>query len=421
MVLYDQSQSRKKRNYHTSATKGSSIMMMMMLQWNHWMATITSPRIVTPLMAMIYVLSGICQPLLMTVCKHAGLADSTAQLYMLFYYLGPTLVLFPTLLAVQRNGSVSTTVIVKASMVAIFDIIAQTFNYTGASDAGATIFAMIYSSVTIWTALFSRCLLQRKITYVQCLAILIVFGGLCITSLDSISLGPDVVRGTIYILIGSCMHGATYVFSEAIMMTSHGQPQDTTSTNNIVTNIVTPNKDNDAHYCDRPPSPPSTRHRLTYTENSGIQGMVACIGLLIWQIIYTIPRWDELIRQPTLRAGTTLLQAIGILLAFSLANLFHSVSFYYTVAHYPGGATSAGIMKGLQAVLVFIAAHYIYCNRNNNNNDTTMCFTTTKFISLITVVGGVVTFRWGGSGSMNKAGYTTIQCDDRREIHSLSC
>jgi hypothetical protein len=371
---------------------------------------------------------------------------------MLFYYLGPTLVLFPTLLVSYcacgpvsslqyttssppplcynddhneksiTGTSIATSVIVKASMVAMFDIVAQTFNYTGASEAGATIFAMIYSSVTIWTAIFSRCLLQRKITYVQCLAILIVFGGLCITSLDSISLGPDVVRGTIYILIGSCMHGATYVFSEAIMMTSHGLPQDTTtgSTNHISTNIVTPS-DHDGHCGDRPPPPPSTRHRLTYTENSGIQGMVACIGLLLWQIIYTIPRWDELIRQPTLRAGTILLQAIGILLAFSLANLFHSVSFYYTVAHYPGGATSAGIMKGLQAVLVFVAAHYIYCNRNNNNNDTTMCFTTTKFISLITVVGGVVTFRWGGSGSINKAGYTTIQCDDRREIDSLSC
>jgi hypothetical protein len=39
--------------------------------------------------AAFYVLSGVTQPLLMTVAKDAGLADPTCQLYMLFYQLGP--------------------------------------------------------------------------------------------------------------------------------------------------------------------------------------------------------------------------------------------------------------------------------------------------------------------------------------------
>ena len=417
MVLYRQHQTRKKRHLNNRS--------VMRLRFGAAMATAVSPDVVTQLIAVLYVLSGICQPLLMTVCKHAGLADSSAQLYMLFYYLGPAGgLLIPPLLKwtcgtssqTQRqqnsnNGesSISTIVIVKASLVAIFDIVAQSFNYTGASAAGATIFAMIYSSVTIWTAIFSRCLLHRTITRVQCFAILVVFGGLCITSLDSISLGSDVVRGTIYILIGSCMHGATYVLSEAIMATSHERSDinhndsDSTTSGAVVVPTVS------TIVCD--PRPRQKREQLTFMENSGIQGMVACIGLLFWQMVYTIPHWDELIRQPTQIAGTTFLQAVGILLAFSMANLLHSVSFYYTVAHYPGGATSAGVMKGLQAVLVFVAAHLIYCNRIN---DTTMCFTTMKFISLVTVVGGVAIFRWGGSNflsnspTISKVGYTTI-------------
>eukprot|EP00804_Cyclotella_cryptica_P013666 CCRYP_018783-RC/>CCRYP_018783-RC protein AED:0.17 eAED:0.17 QI:168/1/1/1/0/0/2/1123/174 len=42
--------------------------------------------------ACLYVLSGVSQPILMAYAKHAGLGDSTCQLYMLFYYLGPATV-----------------------------------------------------------------------------------------------------------------------------------------------------------------------------------------------------------------------------------------------------------------------------------------------------------------------------------------
>ena len=52
---------------------------------------------------------------------------------------------------------------------------------------------------------------------------------------------------------------------------------------------------------------------------------------------------------------------------------------------------SAGVMKGLQAVLVFVASHLIYCGRTGG---TEMCFTTGKFLSLVTVTGGVT----GGKG-----------------------
>lgn len=46
----------------------------------------------------IYVLSGCTQPLLMSLLKAAGIADQKSQLYMLFYYLGPSLVVLPSVL-----------------------------------------------------------------------------------------------------------------------------------------------------------------------------------------------------------------------------------------------------------------------------------------------------------------------------------
>ena len=76
-----------------------------------------------------------------------------------------------------------------------------------------------------------------------------------------------------------------------------------------------------------------------------------------------------------------------ILLGFAAANLVHAVTFFHTLRYYPGGATSAGVMKGLQAVLVFVFTHVVYCGRMGGEE---MCFTKGKFLSLVTVTGGVL-------------------------------
>ena len=330
------------------------------------------PRSITILWAMAYVVSGIGQPLIMTLCKEAGLADSSAQLYMFFYYLGPA-VLLVTLLVGDRQhrhqhhhhddddtqySSLSQhqriprmAVVCQASGIALYDLLAQSINYTGAGLAGPTVFAIIYSSVTIWTAVFSRLFLGRSITTGQWMAIWVVFVGLALTGMDSIQIGPSVVRGTWLVAVGSMMHGSAYVWNEAIMTTA-SQP-------------------------------------LSVRQNAAIQGTVACIVLGLWQLVYTRPHFDALIGQPAKQAGTTLRMAVWIMWGFAAANLVHSVAFSHTLKYYPGGATSAGVMKGLQAVLVFVAAWIVYCGRVGGPE---MCVSTAKVASLLTVAGGVVVF-----------------------------
>lgn len=97
--------------------------------------------------AAFYVLSGCSQPLLMTSLKDAGIADPTCQLYMFFYYLGPASFIF-TLLG-GRSDWPSYRAITKAVGIALFDIVAAAMNYTGASMAGPTIFAIVYSRYVI--------------------------------------------------------------------------------------------------------------------------------------------------------------------------------------------------------------------------------------------------------------------------------
>jgi drug/metabolite transporter (DMT)-like permease len=327
-------------------------------------------RPVTVVSAILYVLSGCCQPLLMTLCKEAGLANSHSEIYMLFYYLGPALLMFQ-LFWDDTTTWPNAKVLWLASAIAFWDIASTSLNYTGASLAGPTIFAIVYSSVTIWTALFSQCFLGRTMQPLQWLGVVTVFGGLCVTAMDSAQLGPDVWHGALLVVAGSSMHALTYVFCEA-MMTTVAEP-------------------------------------LSVIQNCAIQGLVAFLCFVIWQIIYTAPRFDELIGEPMAEAGTALWYGLTILFGFSLTNMVHAFTFYHTLRHSPGGATSAGVMKGLQAVLVFCLTHWIYCGRVGGQE---MCFTQSKFYSLLTVCGGLIVYGAATQQKRNRErneGYARIE------------
>lgn len=292
-----------------------------------------------------YTLSGVTQPLIMTLAKEVGIADPRAQLYMLFYYLGPALVTF----AVPKwpTGPY----IAKSALIAVFDSTAQAMNYTGSALAGPTIFAIIYSSVTVWTAVFSIFLLRCMLSLWQWLGVVIVFGGLCITGFSSHTLGSDVTHGALLIFFGSTMHALTYVMSEYIMAGDH----------------------------------------VSVQANCAIQGIVASSFIMLWQLFYTRPHWEEVIREPMEKAGysASWWPAVGILLSFTASNFVHAICFFHTLKHFPGGATSAGVMKALQAVLVFVLTSLAYCGRLGGPE---MCFSDAKLMSLVVVVGGVLLF-----------------------------
>ena len=311
-------------------------------------AVTSSPTFaITAAIVTLYVLSGSCQPLMMTVLRYAGLADPTCQLYMLFYYFGPASAVF--MLLKEHAEWPSKKTILKACGIAMFDIVAQTMNYTGASLAGPTIFAIVYSSVTVWAALYSQAFLGRLMDVWQWVGVIAVFGGLALTASDSLELGPGVLHGLILVTIGSSMHGIFYVMSEAVMTVGE--------------------------------------EKLSVQQNCAVQGMTASFSFFLWQMVYTAPRFDNKIWEPMQKAETSVFLALSILVVFALISFIHSITFYHTLRHLPGGSTSAGVFKGLQAVLVFVLTDWIYCGRIGGDE---MCFSKTKFMSLVTVLGGVI-------------------------------
>jgi drug/metabolite transporter (DMT)-like permease len=350
-----------------------------------------------------YVLSGSSQPLLLQLLSEAGLANARAQVYMWFYYFGPALVLIPLLWRGDPWPRTIKKLIVKAIGIAVFDTIAASMNYAGASLAGPTIFAIVYSSVTVWTAIFSLIFLGRRLNIWQWLSVATVFGGLTITASDSLQLGDSVIKGCVLVLFGSAMHAMTYILCEAIMTVGE--------------------------------------ETLNVPQNCGIQSTVACTVLGVWQLVYTLPNWNETIGDPVEEANTPLAWAVALLVGFAFLNWVHSVTFYETLVHFPGGATSAGVMKGLQAVVVFVLTHLAFCGRTGGEE---LCFTKPKFISLITVVGGVIGYGIatqqkqqqqqqqqqstvtaaaispGGSDASSR-GYESIETHDDIEIEAIKC
>lgn len=334
----------------------------------------TPPLILTYSIACLYVLSGVTQPLLMTVVKNAGLADPMCQLYMLFYYLGPALVAFT--LCDRKEGFIfpDSETLIRTSAIAIFDIFGQTLNYTGAAYAGPTIFAIVYSSVTVWTAVFSRILISRYMNLLQWISVFVVFSGLAITAFSSVALGPQVFKGSCFVLVGSSIHALTYVFNEVLM----------------------------------------TRglQKVPIRLNCSLQGIVAFLAYLIWQILYTRQHFTELIVEPMQHAHTTTAAALLILLSLSCSNLIHSLSYFHTIKYFPVGAVSAGVMKGLQAVLVFVFTSLVFCGKTGGEE---MCFNHSKFVSIIIVVSGVLLYAKATvngteteSTAINRSGYRSI-------------
>ena len=326
----------------------------------------------TLLAAGLYILSGVSQPLLMTVAGKVGVADPRAQLYMLFYYAGPASVGLTLRRRRRQPQTASATedakqvpiedelywpslpTILRAASIAVLDVFAQSLNYAGNNLSGPTIFAVIYSSVTIWAAVYSRCLLGRDLNCTQWIGVASVFVGLALTAFHSVSIGRNVFLGACLVVIGSSLHALVYVISEKLM--THGE------------------------------------EKITVRANCAVQGFVALFCFSVWEILYTLPRFEELIAAPVRATGSTWIDVTLVLFSIGLANLIHGFSFFVTLKNFPGGSVSAGVMKGLQAVLVFVFTSLVFCGSPGTGKE--MCFDTLKLASLTVVVGGILLYGW---------------------------
>jgi len=284
-------------------------------------------------------------------------------------------------------------------LLCILDVISASMNFTGLVYAGSAIFTVVYSSMTMYTAIFSWIILGRKLKALQWLGIWVIVMGLSLTSVfvpsttgPEIDVGdgggssnsnsgsdngggegegtkapplqvhiaaPEILSessrislGIFLVVCGSLFHSLSYILSEIILTSFKG--------------TVTP------------------------VMLSTTMGIFGCVVFGMWQLIYTVPRFQTLVLDEIAKHQGDINVIWVSYIVLAVSSLVHAVTFFSLIQRV--GSTTTGVLKGVQSVLVFVLSHYLFCSVSQ-----AQCFTETKGVSLGLVLLGVFLYSYFAS------------------------
>lgn len=292
---------------------------------------------------LMYVSSGTLQPILIEVLTYNGACEKSTFLFILPTYVGMSMSVLSNMDAL-KHGKIRWA---KMGLLAVIELCSAALCFTGLVCAGSAVFTVIYSSVTVYTALFSRLFFGRELHYMQWGGVFMVMLGLTSSSIgasfNSAEGEEDVGIGIIMIVIGSMFHSLVYILSESIL---------------------------------KSPDPIAPEFLGSF------MGFVGVFVFGLWQIFYTIPRFQDLILDE-IEAHDGDLNVIAVTyVILVIVNFIHGVCFYHLIKSV--GSTTTGILKGIQSVMVFVISHFAFCAFQRSQ-----CFTNSKGASLVVVVCGV--------------------------------
>lgn len=264
-------------------------------------------------------------------------------------------------------------------LLCILDVISASMNFTGLLYAGSAIFTVVYSSMTMYTAVFSWIILNRSLRVLQWVGIWVIVVGLSLTSVFVPStVGPEVTNvdkntspvgattadhlasevmseasrislGIFLVVCGSLFHSLSYILSEIVLTTF--------------------------------------KESVTPVGLSTTVGFFGCAVFGAWQIIYTMPRFQLLVIDEIAKHNGVYWVILICFIVLVCSSLVHAVCFFSLIQRV--GSTTTGVLKGVQSVLVFVLSHYFFCNLQP-----AQCFTELKGVSLGLVLMGVFLYSY---------------------------
>lgn len=294
-----------------------------------------------------FVVSGSLSPILIQIIAMNGGAEHSTMLILLPSCIGMSLSIMTNLNAVGK-GDINWKLILGLTAI---DLVSARITVQGMIDAGSTIYTVAHCSITLFTALFAVLIMKKHLQLAQWCGIGIVTLGLCILGVGCHDESPLVVRGIFLILLGSMIHSFGYVMVEHVLV-----------------------------HLDDPIAP-----ELLCAILGGFGGSIN----IAWQLLYTLPRYKELVVREVLRHDGDIETLVIAYFALTVAACINATCFYNLV-HRIGSATT-GVMKGLQAVATFISSHYAFCAIQEEQ-----CFTPAKGVSLGIVLLGVMIYTLTG-------------------------
>jgi len=243
----------------------------------------------------------------------------------------------------------------------------------GLTLAGSGIFGIIYSSVSCWAALFSYCILGRRLVPLQVLGMAVVVAGLVVSSLENDFAsdgGRRVAAGSVCIAVGTVAYGLEYALCERLLSASDAG--------------------NETPVASATDEPDAAEPRRA-SGNEAIVEMMYYMGLwglglsALYTAVVVAPRWDYLVAAPVRVSGATPQYLTALVVSHTFSNWLHNLSWFIICDR--EGSVATGLLQGLKAVLLFGGSSLAFCDRQESQ-----CMTRPKVLATAIVVAGTAIY-----------------------------
>lgn len=232
-------------------------------------------------------------------------------------------------------------------LISLLDMISYAMNIHGLIYAGSVTYTIVHTSLTVYTAAFSMLFFEIELSRMQLIGVSVTIFGLILAIVNAELDGAEVLFGTILILIGTLIHSLTYIATEYVLIK--------------VDEAISPEL-----LC-------------------SISGFIPALFYAAWQLMYTIPNYEQVIVQSieTAHGNADIVTLCYVLLG--IAAFVHSTLFYYLI--HSLGSTMTSSSKIIQALIIFVASHYAFCPARKSQ-----CLTTSKTVSFAATLVGIAMY-----------------------------
>eukprot|EP00667_Euglena_gracilis_P009118 EG_transcript_9250 len=296
------------------------------------------PWLPTYVSIFLYVASGICQPMFVDLLKYQGVMGGKDPL-LPSTHMGVLLNMFGMVFVgiayLMHNPwpQLSWTQYQNMGIICFIDLLSQAMVMYGQLKVGGGLYVVLYSSCTVWTAVLCRCLLGKILRKRQWMGVAEVTGGLILSKLNLLLVSTEVshvfvvdqLTGGAILLVGAVLHSLTAVATEWLLAVKPGE---------------------------EPVSPMYLAGWMGFVSTTLLVAYNLCLASLYgFRTVFVAP--------VDAAAGSWRVISLGLPVLL-LVNAVHSGSFFFMVSSH--GAVSAGIMKGVQAVAVFVLSATVFCS-----------------------------------------------------------
>eukprot|EP00667_Euglena_gracilis_P014300 EG_transcript_14808 len=226
-------------------------------------------------------------------------------------------------------------------LVCLIDVLAQSMVMYGQLKVGGGLYVLLYSSSMVWTAVLSHFALGKELHYQQWIAVAEVTLGLVMSNLhlflfaETTSRDPsaswDPLFGS-FVLLGGSMCAACYFICCEYLLSGGGS---------------------------RSAKP------IPHMALAGMTGVSTFVIVLAYNIYLSFTHGIQaLYIDPVTQAAGSWKNISLFAPMLVLDNAFHAAAYFFML--HSIGAVSAGIMKGVRAVAVFVLSATIFCSIDSN-------------------------------------------------------